>query len=298
MKLCRSTFSMKKHINLISLRGWQWILPSILGVLIFFVLPFGLVIYYSGIENIITKRFVGLQNFRNLLQNEAFLLAVKNTLIFSVTAISISMLLALCLALLLDRAVPGKSVIRTFFLTPMMVPAASVVMVWQALFHDHGYINAAMEYFGVPPVHWFSSGYGMVVLVLIFVWKTMGYNLVLMMAGLSGIPVDYLEVAKQEGASAWWQFVHIKLRYLFPTLFFVLLYDMICSFHVFREIYLLTGDYPCKELYLLQHFMNNTFQSANYQKLSAAAILLAAAMLVMIGVLFVIEQKAGRNLEE
>ncbi|MBQ8687198.1 MAG: sugar ABC transporter permease, partial [Ruminococcus sp.] len=176
--------------------------------------------------------------------------------------------------------------------------AASVVVVWQALFHDKGFVNSVLETLHLESVPWLSSGYGMTVLVLIFVWKTMGYNMVLMMAGLSGIPVDYLEMAKQEGASAWWQFLHIKLRYLFPTLFFILLYDIICSFKVFREVYLLTGDYPCEELYLLQHFMNNTFESANYQKLSAAAILLALVMLITVGILFFIEQKKGKELEE
>lgn len=278
--------------------GWQWILPSLIGVLIFFVLPFGVVVYYSSIDNVITKNFIGLRNILDVLQNEAFLLAAKNTLIFSLTAIPLSMVLALCLALLLERAIPCKSIIRSFFLTPLMVPAASVVVVWQALFHDKGYINSFLEQYGVTAIRWLNSGYGMLVIILIFVWKTMGYNLVLFMAGLAGIPADYMEIARQEGASRWWQFWHIKFRYLFPTLFFVLLYDIICSFKVFREIYLLTGDYPCEALYMLQHFMNNTFQSANYQKLSSAAMLMAVVLLVVVAVLFLLERKFGKDLED
>lgn len=284
--------------NRVHLRGWAWIFPSLLGVLVLFLLPFGIVIYYSLINNVVDGEFIGLQNYAGLLQNEAFLLAVRNTLFFTLTAIPLSMLLALLLALLLEHKIPGKSIIRTFFLTPLMVPAASVVIVWQALFDDKGYVNSALESFGIESVQWLSSEFGMVVLILIFIWKTMGYNMVLMMAGLSGIPADYLEMARLEGASAWWQFIRIKLRYLFPTLFFILLYDIICSFKVFREVYLLTGDYPCEELYLLQHFMNNTFESANYQKLSSAAILLALAMLLAVGVLFFTEQKMGKGLEE
>lgn len=280
------------------IKGWGWLLPSLLGVMVFFLIPFGVVVYYSCIDNVASKSFVGLQNFTELVQNQAFRLAVKNTLIFTLTAIPLSILPALGVALLLERAIPGKSWIRTSLLTPMMVPAASVVVVWQALFDDNGYINGILERWDMDSVPWLSSGYGMAVLVLIFIWKTLGYNMVLLMAGLSGIPNDYLEMARQEGASAWWQFIHIKLRYLFPTLFFILLYDIICSFKVFREVYLLTGDYPCEELYLLQHFMNNTFQSANYQKLSSAAILLALVMLLVVGILFFIEQKNGKELEE
>ncbi|MCC8111289.1 MAG: hypothetical protein LIO74_06675 [Ruminococcus sp.] len=90
----------------------------------------------------------------------------------------------------------------------------------------------------------------------------------------------------------------MKLRYLFPTLFFVLLYDIICSFKVFREVYLLTGDYPCEALYMLQHFMNNTFQNANYQKLTTAAILMAAVLLAVVSILFGIERKLGKDLED
>lgn len=186
------------------INGWQWILPGFLGVLIFFILPFFVVFYYSLIDNVIAKQFVGLQNFIDLVQNEAFCLAVKNTIIFSVTAIPLSLIFALLVALILERAIFGKSVIRSFFLTPMMVPVASVVIVWRALFHDNGYVNAIFEHLGLDSIRWLNSGYGMAVVVLIFVWKTMGYNMVLFMAGLAGIPTDYLEVAKQEGASAWW----------------------------------------------------------------------------------------------
>lgn len=281
-----------------NVRGWGWILPSLIGVIVMFILPFGIVIYYSLISNTAEGNFVGLKNYALLLQNEAFLLALRNTLFFTLTAIPLSMITALFFALLIEHNIPAKSTIRTFFLTPVMVPAASVVIVWQALFDDKGYINSALERFGAEPVQWLSSEYGMAVLILIFVWKTMGFNMVLMTAGLSGIPADYLETARLEGASTVWQFFHIKLRYLFPTLFFLLLYDIICSFRIFREVYLLTGDYPCEELYLLQHFMNNTFESASYQKLSSAAVMLALAMLIVTGILFFAERKIGKEIEE
>ncbi|MBQ8687773.1 MAG: sugar ABC transporter permease, partial [Ruminococcus sp.] len=98
---------MKKSITR---KGWGWLMPSLLGVLLFFLLPFGIVIFYSLIDSVVTKKFVGLKNFTELLGNEAFLLAVKNTLLFTLTAIPLSMLLALLLALLLERAVPAKSI--------------------------------------------------------------------------------------------------------------------------------------------------------------------------------------------
>ena len=140
------------------------------------------------------------------------------------------------------------------------------------------------------------SQYAVYVVVLLFLWKNLGYNMILFMAGLSNIPKELLEVADVEGASEWYKFFAIKLRYLSPTVLFVTILSLINSFKIFREIYLLTEDYP-PELYMLQHFMNGTFRYMDYQKLSAAAIILALVMVVLILVLFVIENWFGKDVE-
>lgn len=280
------------------IKGWFWLTPSLIGVLVFSVIPFGLVFYYSSMGSMFTRKFVGLQNYADVLHNEAFRLAVKNTLIFTFAAIPISIAAALLLAALLDWSIPGKNWIRTFFFTPMMVPTASVVLIWLALFHDRGYINSVWPIGGDRVLHWLHSGYGMVVIILIFVWKTIGYNMILFTAGLSGVPVNLIESARLDGASERYIFFHIKLRYLSPVLFFVLLYAMISSFKIFREVYLLVGNYPADSLYLLQNFINNTFQSGAYHKLSSAAVWQASAMVMVIGLLFMAERKFGRGVED
>ena len=103
--------------------------------------------------------------------------------------------------------------------------------------------------------------------------------------------------ADVEGAKSPYKFFAIKLRYLSPTVLFVTILSLINSFKVFREVYLLSGDYPYESLYMLQHFMNNTFNNIDYQKLSAAAVLLAVTMIVIIAVLFYIEDKFGKDVE-
>lgn len=178
-----------------------------------------------------------------------------------------------------------------------MVPTASVVLVWQVLFHNHGTINQVVEVFGGEPIDWLKSGYGQIVIICMFLWKNLGYNMILFMAALAGIPKDIIEVADLEGAGGWYKFVHIKLRYLSPTVLFVFILSLINSFKIFREVYLLTGDYPYDKLYMLQHFMNNTFNSLDYQKLSAAAVLFAAVMIVIIAVLMIAENKFGEDVE-
>lgn len=273
------------------------ILPSFLGVMTFFLVPFGIVIYYSLVNNPIMKEFVGFENYRSLFMNTAFRTAFKNTAQFSIVAVPLAVILSLGLAVMLDAKIPGKSVFRTFFLSPLMVPTASVVLVWQVLFHNHGTVNQILEFFGGQPVDWLKSAYGQVVLICMFLWKNLGYNMILFMAGLAGIPRDVMEVAELEGASKWYQFIHIKMRYLSPTLLFVLILSLINSFKIFREVYLLTGDYPYDKLYMLQHFMNNTFNSLDYQKLSAAAVVFALIMIVIIALLMIAENKFGKDVE-
>ena len=273
------------------------IVPSLLGVLIFFVIPFGIVIYYSLINNPIVKEYVGLDNYRALLDNVAFKRASKNTATFSLIAVPLATVLSLGLALLLERNIPGKSLLRTFFLSPLMVPTASVVLVWQVLFHNHGTINQVAEIFGGEPVDWLKSSKGQVVIILMFLWKNLGYNMILFMSALCSIPKDIMEVADLEGAGSLYKFFHIKLRYLSPTILFVFILSLINSFKIFREVYLLTGEYPYGKMYMLQHFMNNTFQSLDYQKLSAAAILFSLVMIVIIAVLLITESIFGKDVE-
>ena len=273
------------------------VLPSFIGVLIFFLIPFCIVIYYSLINNPISAQFVGLDNFRRLFQTVAFRKAATNTATFSLISVPLAVVISLWLATLLERNIPYKSVIRTFFLSPIMVPTASVVLVWQVLFHNHGTINQLLETFGFSGVDWMKSSYGQLIIIVMFLWKNVGYNMILFMSALAAVPRDILEVAELEGAGKIYQFFHIKLRYLSPTLLFVLILSMINSFKIFREVYLLTGDYPYDKMYMLQHFMNNTFNSLDYQKLSSAAVLFSLVMIVIIAILLIAEEIFGKDVE-
>ena len=273
------------------------IMPSLAGVLIFFLLPFCIVIYYSLINNPISGEFVGLANYKKLLETVAFRKAAWNTASFSLVSVPLVLVLSLWLAALLERNIPGKSVIRTFFLSPLMVPTASVVLVWQVLFHNHGTINQVIQDFGGVGTDWMRSSHGPIIIIVMFLWKNIGYNMILFMSALSGVPRDILEVAELEGAGKIYQFFHIKLRYLSPTILFVLILSLINSFKIFREVYLLTGDYPYDRMYMLQHFMNNTFNSLDYQKLSTAAVFFSLIMIVVIAVLLIAEEIFGKDVE-
>lgn len=280
-------------------RATAWFLiPSIAGVLLFFILPFFVVIYYSVVDNPINREFVFFDNYIKLFGNSAFMLAIKNTLRFSLIAVPAAVVLSLLLAVILDANIPFKTQFRTVFITPLMVPVASIVLIWQVIFHQNGAFNELTALFGAAPVDWLKSDYSQIVIVTLYLWKNIGYNMILFMAALSNVPTDIIEVSTIEGANAVQRFFFIKLRYLSSSIFFVAILSLINSFKVFREVYLLTGDYPYDSLYLLQHFMNNTFRTLDYQKLSTAAIIMCLAMIIIIGIMLIIDNRIGRNLDE
>ncbi len=273
--------------------SFLFLLPSLAGVLLFFLLPFGMVIYYSLVNRPVDGDFVGLDNYKALLHNKAFLLGAKNTGILLAISIPLAVLLPLKLALWLERAIPLKSQLRTALLSPMLVPVASVILVWQVLFHRNGSLNAWLG----THLDWFYSPWSILMVLLLYLWKNIGYHTILYTAALAAIPRTYIDMANLDGASRTRQFFAVKIHFLAPTIFFVVLMSLIASMKIFREVWLLTGSYPNQNLYLLQHFMNNTFRNMDYQKLSSAALLLATVMGAVIAVLLGIERRLDRDTE-
>ncbi len=280
-----------------SLLSWIFLIPSLLGVATFFVAPFGVVIYYSMIDNPIQKNFVGFSNFVNVWTNSAFRQAGLNTMKFSLVAVPLAVVISLIMAAIMESRIPYKSYFRSTFLSPLMVPTASVVLIWQVLFNYNGLINEVMMKFGASRVDFLKSDKAQVVIVVLFLWKNLGYNMILFMAALASIPKELIEVAALENATKFQVFWYIKLRYMSSTVLFVSIMSLINSFKVFREVYLMTGDYPYSSLYMLQHFMNNTFASLDYQKLSSAAIIMFIVVSVLVYIMYSVENFYGKDVE-
>lgn len=280
-----------------SLMSWLFLAPSLLGVMLFFVAPFGVVIYYSLINNPIQKNFVGFANYINVWNNGAFKMAGINTFKFSLVAVPLAVLLSLFLAAVMESRIPFKSYFRSFFLSPLMVPTASVVLIWQVMFHYNGIINNFTAAFGADKIDWLKSDKAQVVIIALFLWKNLGYNMILFMSALASIPKELIEVAELENASKYQIFWYIKVRYMSSSILFVTIMSLINSFKVFREVYLMTGDYPVDSLYMLQHFMNNTFASLDYQKLSAAAIIMFIVVTGLVYIMYAVENYYGKDVE-
>ncbi|TWH57438.1 carbohydrate ABC transporter membrane protein 1 (CUT1 family) [Desulfitobacterium sp. LBE] len=271
--------------------AWFFLGPSLLGFALFYLLPFVTGFYYSLVDSPLNGTFVGLHNYGALLKNPSFLAALANTAKFTLICVPLNLMLSLGAAMLLNQKLPGRNLFRTIMITPLVVPVASVVLVWQAFFDLNGVLNSLIHALGYPSVDWMKTNWSRMVVLVIYLWKNVGYSVILFLAGLQNIPAEYYEAARIDGASRYQEFFRITLIYLTPTTFFVFVISMINSFKVFRETYLISGDYPHNSIYMLQHYMNNMFMALDYQKLTSAAFIMAAFIVAVVLLLFIVERK-------
>lgn len=279
-----------------AIAGYAFALPSLAGFAVFYAIPFLISLYYCFTEGVGEVRFVGFKNFIDLLNSKSFILASTNTLIFNSISVPLIMILSLLFALLLNKKLRGQAYFRMFFIIPLVIPIASVILVWKIIFDSHGILNNFLTGFGIPSVDWMRSEWSVCVLIMTYIWKNCGYNVILFMAGLNSIPKEYYESAYIDGAGTFTCFKSITLPFLIPTGFFVFIISIINSFKVFREAYLLAGSYPDLHIYMLQHFMNNNFYNLSYQRLSTAAFLMAVIIFALVFTLFRAERRFGKSL--
>lgn len=267
-----------KHRN--NLTRWLFLLPNLLGVTVFALLPM-LEVLVGAFRSAIGGRWVGLQNFRTVLANRAFRLAALNTGRFMLVCIPLLLCLSLLLALGLRRALGGQ-LLRSTFLLPMAVPAASVVLAWKLLFHESGLLNAALEHFGLRGVNWMGTSASFWVLVISYLWKNLGYTVVLWTAALGAISPSVYEAAMMDGADSVQSFLYITLPNLKVSAYSIAVLSLLNSFKVFREAWLVAGDYPQEQMYLVQHLYNNWFRELDYDKIAAASVLVSCVVLALI----------------
>lgn len=262
-------------------RGLLFILPSFIGVSVFVLIPFGDVVRRS-FSSALGGGFVGLQNYKTVLSNKAFLLAAGNTARFLAVCMPLLLAFSLLLAMILYGAPEKAGFFKTTFLLPMAVPVASVALLWKVLFHSHGLVNGWLALLGIAPTDWMGGSQAFWVLVATYLWKNIGYDMVLWLAGLATIPTSMFEAAKVDGAGSWTIFWKITLPNLLPAFFTIAVLSLLNAFKVFREAYLVAGEYPDDSIYLLQHLFNNWFRDLSMDKLAAGAVLTALMVLIMI----------------
>ncbi|MDR1620114.1 MAG: sugar ABC transporter permease [Clostridiales bacterium] len=255
--------------------------PSMGGILVFFLIPFADTVR-RGFFDARGKNFIGLEGYASVLGNSAFRLAAANTAKFIAVCIPLLLLISLVIALLIRAVRPQGKTFKTTYLLPMAMPVASIVLLWQVLFHQNGLMNTVLTALGAQPVDFIGSNAAFWVMVFTYLWKNSGYDMILWLAGLDGISDNLYEAANVDGANAWQSFWYITMPGLLPTMGLVSILSLLNGFKVFREAYLVAGAYPHDSIYLLQHLFNNWFQNLDISRLCAAATILCGVLLILI----------------
>lgn len=271
-----------------SMAAAGFLLPSLAGVTVFYLLPLADVVRRS-FTTAVTEEFTGFDNYRTVFQNEAFLLAAKNTAKFALCCLPILIVSGLLVALLITGSASRKG-FQTCYLLPMAVPAATVALVWQIIFDRSGLLNGALSGIAsalsgkktVVSIDYMETDAAFWVLVASYVWKNLGYTVTLWAAGLLGIPYQLKEAARVDGAGRGQIFFKIALPQLKPTLYTITVLSFLNSFKAFREAYLAAGSYPHESIYLLQHLFNNWYVDLALDKMAAAAVVTGAVLLLAI----------------
>lgn len=239
------------------------LIPSFIGTLIFFIIPYFRVLYYSLIDNQFSRKFVGLVNYINTLKNEYFLLALKNSLFIIIIAVPILILLALFISLALSFGIKKLRFMRSVFILPMVIPTASVALIWQTFFSGAD---------SVLPVY------------LLFVWKYIGICIILLTAAFTTINNSIFEAASLDGAGKFALHKKITIPMIAPTVLFTTLLSIVNSFKIFKESYLYYSgtNYPPDYSYTLQYNMNNNFTKLNYQGLATCAVLTSLVVFLIV----------------
>ena len=277
-----------------------FLLPGLLGLMVFYVVPFLGGIYFSMTDGAINNRFVWFENYSRVWSNEVFRLGLKNSLELSLISAPLIFLFSFTLAVML-RSLKERSLgFRNLLLMPYLVPSSALLIVWMVMFDFGGVINRLLVGLGGERVlwlesqtvklnlRWFSLSFESLRLpvILLYIWKNVGFSVVIFSAALASVPDELYEFARLEGAGVVKQELKITLPLILPTAFLVFVLAWVNAFKIFKEVYFIGGAYPTDAVYTLQHFMNNKFAKLDYQDVTTAAYSFAVIVLVLFGVLY------------
>lgn len=264
-----------------------FMLPSLCGVVFFIIIPF-LDVIKRSFTTVVTGKFNGIQNYRLIFTNQAFMLALRNTFRFTAVCIPLLVFIGLVIAFGLSK-LKNAGIIKTLYLFPLAMPTATIVIVWKLFFYRQGFLNLFLTWLGERSGLWgevhkdyLGSSAAFWVLIFSYIWKNTGYTVILWLAGILGIPGELLEAARVDGASEIQCFLKIVLPNLKGCLYTIVVLSFLNSFKIYREAYLTAGAYPEQDIYLLQHIFNNWFVNLDFDKMAAATVCVGGFLFAVI----------------
>lgn len=281
----RKSLRLKRRADLLT--ALLFLAPSALtfGFFTYYALGFNVYLSFTSWNFLSpTKRFIGLENYASLFSDPRVWRVMLNTLYFASTTVLLSIVVGLGLALLLNRKIPARGFIRSLIFTPYITTTAAVALLWIWIFQPRfGLINYLLSFVGIQGPAWLTSTvWAMPAIIIMEVWRSIGYTMVVYLAGLTGIPRDLYEAAALDGASPWRNFLHITLPMLSPTTFFLFTTGLIGAFQVFDSIAVMTEGGPANATKVFNYYIyEQAFTSFRAGYAASGAIVLFAAILLV-----------------
>ena len=276
MKLCHALFNKQNYA------AWLFILPAVAGTFVFIIIPvicsFGLSFCKWDLVNPI--QFAGIDNYRQIFTEPLFYKIFLNTVVFAVSTSVFGVIIPLVLAVILNNKIRGSEFYKTAYFLPFITPMIVIGVVWQWIFDPNiGILNNFLQIH----INWlYDTRFAMPALIIVSVWKLIGYNMIIFLSSLSAINRSLFEAAKIDGAGAFQTFKNVTVPLLSPTIFFVVIITAISSFQIFDLIYLMTQGGPLDSTNVLVYAIyKNAFEYFNVGKASAIAYVLFVVILVL-----------------
>jgi len=262
-----------------------YIIPGALIVLTFHFIPIFYSLYYSFFKGGLgEKTFVGIANYIELFKDVEFWASIRHTLFYVIGTVPTTIILSLFIAILLNSKIKGLSIYRTIYFLPVITSINAVSLVWKWLFHHHyGLLNSILNTFGFESINWLGDpDWAMISIIIMSIWKGLGYNIIIFLAGLQGIPKHLYESAEIDGAGVWHKFRNITVPMISPITFFVLIMSTISSFQVFAQVYMMTQGGPAKATtVIVYHLYDKAFQKFQLGSSSTIALVLFLIIFTM-----------------
>ncbi len=267
--------------------AWIFLTPALILLGLFIIWPIAYLFYLSFTAGSFTSKgtyLVGLKNYWRLLFNSDFWQVLGNTVYFTVATVIPSLVIPLGLAVLLNRSLAWRGLMRSAYFLPSIISLVAAGLGFRWLFQTTGPVNAFLNIFGIPSIPWLGDTFwAMPVLILLSIWKQIGFNMVVFLAGLQAIPPSRYEAAELDGANRWQQFWHITLPGLRPTLIFAIVTTAIFTLRSFEQVYVITGGGPLNSTNLLVYYIyQEAFGQFDFGYAAAAATVLLAVTLVFV----------------
>lgn len=267
-----------------ALFGYAILLPTLAIIAIFRFLPMlqAFFISFHEYDLIRPPRFIGLENFTDLLQDPLFLHSARISIVYVAFSCVPVWILSLALAVLFNREIRAKNLFRSAAFMPVVMPAVVNAVVWTFMYHQDGVVNTILGWFGIDPIPWLrSSTWALWAIIIIGIWRATPYYMVIFLAGLQAIPQEYYEAAQIDGASPWQQFRHVSLPLLRPTTLLVMVMSVIVAMKVFAVPLIMTGGGPADATRVLPLFIYQTaFEFFKMGRAAAMSVFLFAAVMI------------------